>query len=1548
MAHRKLRCRVPAGRLSVLIAVGVVALAALVLADASPCFELPRGGAEAVWEAEQAAGRGDWEASPPGAGGEQYLQPAFQEGEHALLFPFEAARETVLRVRPVWWRTGEEKPARRFPYPLARLPGPDAVDSVGTMVFCTAPAAGRVVAVDAVSESVVGFIDIGGYLTDLVADPGAGRIYVADALGDRIVVVDAKTWQILAEFAAQGGPWSLALDRGTLYVACREGKRVLALDPATGEVQRKLTLDSRPVQVELADGSPGQVLVRFQHEIFDAFTLESLLPDELQYCRGMDAARRTQPGPGCGGPDCACWGKFRLAEWASETEIRVFGSADGSATKVVDVSSVVGEAQAGTERNSGHAGLAWVVSADPPQERIYFCAPATGRVGIVDPETGALEPPIEIGGRPVGLTADASGGTLYVTDARGDRVLVVDLAERRVAREIAVAGGPWGIAFVKEVAWQRTEDWQPDRGVGPIVAPTPVNRLNVACRGAGELVAIDPDTGAVTARAQLPEEPRLVRFVSMPDPDWWPSLHDEKVPFALRPRVAVEMRPLLLDGVTLEPSPAPLETAESIRRRDKTTVALGGPAGGSRTFAAANELVLCADGERWIDLTSVADPHLLRDRPLREKEAAGTITLCLDEGPEFDWTRGIWIGPDSGLFQVNDSGEFWGYNAATFRVAPGRHLLRVKAHSRFARFDAIAVRRSLEEDLELRLRPEPQEVHGQVRLPSYQGVFYDREPVEFTLEVLSKAAAAMEVRVSYELRNHLGQLVEGGGPTDLRVEAGARVSLPLALAPEETGRFLLTVRCAPRDAVEATRVEEARFLRLPKLEHPRLFWRLSEEPEIRARIAQYPDLFRRYGDWVERMAEREGRFPDRFLPPDLTRQGCTAAAPEEMPQWQRREACGWRMYELGWRILAVQFAARFLAPGSEVLESKVEALRAVEVTDRYCQYHHHGPFFPGAAASLVDLAPDAVRGSLKLRELFAAHAGEMDMPAWTLVTLEEPLTADKRALLYQLMTWHNNVERYFETHQGSRAGTWWMNPYTGCRCPMQGCMLSFVFLRSFFGEPRLFEKPVYGAYLTFSRYADPLAGTGQLQPERRGPLGEPWRWILGALSRHPVEKSAYGWEDWIARMKGPLPGEEPAAVEALMALEGRPFTGPLWGNANHFTSAAAVPVALALGWYDPDAAGVSPEALPPTTVFDTEGWVSMRSGWDKTATEVTFVSGVRDHTTRHKPNHFTVARGGEYLIGTPALLWDDGNNVGAWGNSVVIGEDWLEQWRMNLTHPRDGEHLIINRFSPAAWTYLTRDQRLTSYRASEGGYGAGLNLHGHTQTMFMQEGGLLAYQTWPDLDYVAGEADNAWPSRKVRQLDRQLVFLKPDLVVVYDRVRLAPGAGGSRWVAATAPTLVADGTAFQVASDTQRLEGVVLLPEDAVLAEGDRPEDAWMWKDQKLLEIRPRAPGEDAEYLVVLWVGEQPSPGIRPELVRGEAQVGVRLAFGSRSIEVTFNRRGPVGGAATIVADGKTVTRTLREGILDTYSGWRTDARYERWVRDPQFSFVIPEADQQQ
>jgi len=1488
-------------------------------------FSLPSGSRQTVWEAEAAAHDGWTRMEHPQASGGAYASTGSSTASGTLEFAFGAAKPTTLRVWPAWWRDGVRTYAHRFPYPLAAQPGPDAVAECGGMIFFTAPMNGRVGVIDPAREKLVGSIEVGGYLTDLVADSSAKRVYVADALRHRVVVIDAAKRRATADIGTPDEPWSLALWRGVLFVACRAGKCVVPIDLRTGKPGDSVPLPTHPTHVEAQEKPEPRLVVWFSPQAFDAFTCTELAPDEQQY--PAPASRTSfKPNPTTT-YDSPAPGVVRL-------------SVAGQATNV-DVSSVTTTPGLRFGRCGG---------------LLFFTAVDAGRIGVIDTEKNVLVKAIEVGGRPADLVGDTARGKVYVADEGGSRVLVVGAKELAVVKEVPVPDGPVSLELVTTVTLQRAV----------LEPPLAVNKVFVACGRGKALAVIDPLTDQVVAEAKLAAEGAQVRLAPVPADGWWPLLPLDRIPIALQPKVAVDLAPVAIPLAgkgtpgkgTAEKGTVPFSPYTS---RSSAKLADG------RTFSADNQLLVGVTdarrnappdakqpppppATRWIDVTSVADPQTAPVRPLARGDQPGAVTLSVDDGPECDWLNDRWMTPDNQTFLAASSDEFRQWNAPTFRLGPGNHVLKVHGHSAHANLDSLLVERALDERLSIHVLPEPRDVHGQVRLPGYQGVFYDQEPVRFTVEVTNAGGEPATVKLTHEMRDYTDAPAARGRdePPLCTVGAGKTVAVPLEFALEETGRYTLTVEAS---AAEGSATEVVRFVRLPKLVHPRLFFRREDLPAIRDRMAKYPNLYRRYAEWLARQVLKDAPYwPERFLPPGLTRKACGTAAPPEVKGDAVREMrYGWRMYDLGWRMFACEFMANFAdyAEG-KVLADKMAPLLNAEASDYYVEFHHHGPFFPGAAAALYDMAPDGERARMKLGQIFAGRMGSMDVMPEMMVAMEEPLTPAKRALVYKIMQFADNRDLHFETHMGSRAGTWWQSPWTGCHCPMHGLALSLLFTTNFFGEDRYFEKPLVRSILTFNRYVDPISDKRRLLPSLDTPNGEPWRWLHGALARHPLEQSNYRWDEWIAELEGTAPGGTPGPREEewadrLFALEGLPNTGPLGGGVRYFVTGVSVPIGLALGWYDPAADKVIEPELPPTTLFDFEGWAAMKSGWDAQATEVSFMCGARDHTNRQQPTHFTLVKAGDFLLGTPALYGDDGNCTPSWGNVVVVGDDWVTEWRRNLSYPRDRERLIINRFSPMTFTYINRDRRLVGFNPAEGGWGGGLDLHGHTETPLWGQGQLLAYETRPEYDYVAGDATNAWPADEVGEMLRQLVFLKPDVVVVYDRVKLSDSRRDlpTRWVATTAPKLTVRADGFRAGGGAVVAQTKVLLPEGAALSKVT-PYPNFMWKDQELLEIRPPAPSNVVEYLVVLQTGTDQAPPPDAKLVRSEGLVGAELAVGGERATVLFRREGVVDGE---VALGDGVRVRLPERIVDTYEHWKSDPRFRAWMTEKRFNFVISAED---
>jgi len=1437
-------------------------------ADVGARFTVPDNTSTETWQAEQAVRSGPWRVAKDEAMGQSTYMAARGSGEGAVLeFPFTVGDATTLRVRPVFARHGSRQSARLFPYPMDRSPGPDVVVSLGDRVYFTAPATGRIGIVDPASEKLVGSIDVGGYLTDMVADPERGRLYVADALGDRVAVTDPGASKVARVIPVPAEPWSLTQLDGKLYVACRGARCVAEVDLLSARVVGSAELPAAPVHVQALNEPERCVKVVFESEVFHVTTLERQSIDKLQY---PAPARRTTRREGF------------------DSEIQV-----GKAF--------------------------WFVKGEP------------GQAAVAQAKDGAIDATIDVGGRIVDIAADGDRERLYLADAAASRIVVLDTKQRKVVGEIPLDDAPGAIALVPKVAIH----------FAFVVAPTPVNRLFIACPRARKLVVVDTLSDSVVQSLPLPGAPTAVRMLPLPDPGWWPMLSEDRTPIELTPRIAVDLAPAALrpgrlariDGMDVPPG---------IGRR--TTALTPIPGAAAKQFAGTNQLVLNVDGKRPIDVSTVADPQEAPARTLCAKDTPGSITLSLDGGPEQDFTRQVWMDPMGQRFLVNETDGYWDENAPVLQVKPGRHVLRIRAHDSDATLDALEVWRDLTGDVDITVLPEPRETHAPVTLTHYYGVFYDAEPIRFTVRLSAETALAAP-KVSYTLLNYMQERVAEGavhlGPSGA-LSVGQHAEAPLGLAPEDTGRFTLRLVV---DADRGRLTREFPFLRLPKLEHPRLFYRKDDIPAIQARIAENPKLYQRWLTWLRAKFEEEhGNFPERFVPPGLTKDLLNACAPPAA-SGQGAQNCGWRMYELGWRMIAAQFAADFLEkPGDGVLGDKMAKLLASEKTDAYCQFHHHGPFFPGAVAGVWDMAPEEQRKGSRLGAQFESQFGSMDVYPWTLVTLEEPLTPEKRAVAYKIMQWESNLESYFETHRGTRGGTWWQNPWTWCHCSLQGQSTAFFYTSNVFGERRVFEKPLFNGFLTFTRYTDPISDTRHILPERRGPQGEPWRWIECCLPKHPYEQGTYEWKQWFEKLSGDLPAPEEETAKRLFELEGMKLRGRLQGHSNYFVTGAFAPVVLALGWYDPEQPIVQQEELPETALFDVEGWAAMRSGWDKDATEVTFVSGIRDHTYRHQPNHFTIVKGGEFLVGTPSLVDDDGWCQPVWGNVVVAGDRWPDRWRVPFTPPRGTEYAVIDRFSASTWTYITRDRMLSRYRPAEGGWGGGVDLHGHTQTVLTQEGEVVAYETHPEFDYVAGDAARVWPTSEVKSAYRQLVFIKPDLVVVYDRLVPAPGVRDARWLACVGPQVDLRGDRFRVIAKTASLSGAVLLPQPAVIA-APKSDPAFVWKDQRPIEIWQPASDGGIEYLVVMRTGGHDAPDVESSLIRDRGRVGASIRDGDRTVRVLFNRTGALGGQLVLSGPVGRSDFTLVDRVDDSYRHWSADPRYEKWMTEDRFRFIIPKVE---
>jgi len=178
-----------------------------------------------------------------------------------------------------------------------------------------------------------------------------------------------------------------------------------------------------------------------------------------------------------------------------------------------------------------------------------------------------------------------------------------------------------------------------------------------------------------------------------------------------------------------------------------------------------------------------------------------------------------------------------------------------------------------------------------------------------------------------------------------------------------------------------------------------------------------------------------------------------------------------------------------------------------------------------------------------------------------------------------------------------------------------------------------------------------------------------------------------------------------------------------------------------------------------------------------------------------------------------------------------------------------------------------------------------------------ERGDIVAYANRPEFLYVAGDCTKAYAPSKLALWIRQIVFVRPETFVVFDRVVSTRPEYEKTWLLHSRNEPAFDGPTARIENGEGRLAVQTLLPEGARLEKikgytyGGKTFDAPPTAHTPLanrwrMEVRPPAPATEDLFLHVLTTGD-PKPAV---LVRDGARIGARCG----EVEVLFEGR--VGG----------------------------------------------------
>ncbi len=373
--------------------------------------------------------------------------------------------------------------------------------------------------------------------------------------------------------------------------------------------------------------------------------------------------------------------------------------------------------------------------------------------------------------------------------------------------------------------------------------------------------------------------------------------------------------------------------------------------------------------------------------------------------------------------------------------------------------------------------------------------------------------------------------------------------------------------------------------------------------------------------------------------------------------------------------------------------------------------------------------------------------------------------------------------------------------------------------------------------------------------------------------------------------------------------------------------------------------------LPLARLFRGKGIVFARSGWkagDPQQAWLAFTNGdyFGDHD-HYDVNAFQISRG------SSDLAIDSGRYDDDWASarkpSEIARSQFFNYYQRTIAHNtmlvydpnesfgpgfvNDGGQLRL--LSRGLHRNVPEDYAQGSFPSDEG-----IGVSDWTTNVGRWErGDITAYLGTKDFTFVRGDGTRAYSKKKVSAFVRDLVFVRPRLVVVFDRVVAVNPSFQKTWLLHTIdePSLATDGSWFEAKDGGGRLFGVALLPEARALRKvggageefsvdgvqlragpqsslnpselhyGERP-GAWR------IEERPAAASVEDHFANVMLLTDAASQE-RPRieiLVNDAATLAFRVREGDAAATFRFAKGATSAASLTLERDGQ----ALFAGVL--------------------------------
>lgn len=287
-------------------------------------------------------------------------------------------------------------------------------------------ASGTISVIDTDQDAVVRTLSAEGKLAKklngVVADRAGKTLFVVDAQGGKIDVIDIAADKLETQIAVGKGPEGIgrANKSDQLAVCVEDDNWVALVDAKARKLEKHIPLKGR--NPEHCVYSPDDALLLTSNE--NSGDVEVI---DLKAGASLGTIKSS--------------GHPRGIAFLPGTHTAYVAAEAANAVDVVDANKRSVVRTISTALRSAGA----IASADG--KTVYIANGGAGSVSVIDVAKNSVVAEIPVGKRPWNMALTRDGKKLYVANGRSNSVSAIDTATRKVVKEIPVGELPWGVAI---------------------------------------------------------------------------------------------------------------------------------------------------------------------------------------------------------------------------------------------------------------------------------------------------------------------------------------------------------------------------------------------------------------------------------------------------------------------------------------------------------------------------------------------------------------------------------------------------------------------------------------------------------------------------------------------------------------------------------------------------------------------------------------------------------------------------------------------------------------------------------------------------------------------------------------------------------------------------------------------------------------------------------------------------------------------------------------------------------------------------------------------